>query len=214
MIEGDASFSPTAERVEAGWARHETLLVLRGWKSLSWSPGADQNIWLMRKVDGNGPCSLTSSEFALTHAVAMGRAVKQAAGDFGLRWGAARAAISRALQKLGLHSGAQLPAFWHGLSGAASISPANDGTELLVFESRLQDHGLALHLTSAERELLHAVLMGQDNQHIASRRGTSARTVANQLAILFRKFGVSSKAELAARALVPRFEHRGMRRDG
>jgi DNA-binding CsgD family transcriptional regulator len=35
------------------------------------------------------------------------------------------------------------------------------------------------------------------NSEIGRRRGTSGRTVANQMATIFRKLGVSSRAELA-----------------
>lgn len=53
-------------------------------------------------------------------------------------------------------------------------------------------------LTSAEQEVLALVLDGYDNGSIAERRGTSARTTANQIASIFRKVGVASRAELAA----------------
>jgi DNA-binding CsgD family transcriptional regulator len=39
---------------------------------------------------------------------------------------------------------------------------------------------------------------GQSNAAIAKARGTHVRTVANQLAALFRKLGVASRAELRA----------------
>jgi DNA-binding CsgD family transcriptional regulator len=201
MTDDETSGSPKVMRVEAGSTWHETLLVLRGWKALTWSAGTDQRILLLRRLDADGPYRLSINELALVHAVAAGGVVKQAAGDVGLRWGAARAAISRALQKLRLRSCAQLPAFWHGLSGPVSASRAGDGTELLVFESQLDNRASWPAMTQAEREVLHAVLLGLDHQRIAVQRRTSARTVANQLASLFRKFNVSSKAELAARAL-------------
>lgn len=51
-------------------------------------------------------------------------------------------------------------------------------------------------LTPAERDVVRGVLAEESNAAIAARRGTSARTVANQLASLFRKLGVGSRAEL------------------
>lgn len=51
-------------------------------------------------------------------------------------------------------------------------------------------------LTPAEREVVELVLEGCSNREIGTRRGTSARTVANQLATIYRKLGVSSRAEL------------------
>ena len=54
-------------------------------------------------------------------------------------------------------------------------------------------------LTSAERAVTKLVLSGKSNSEIARQRGTSPRTVANQLASLYRKLGVRSRRELTAR---------------
>lgn len=52
-------------------------------------------------------------------------------------------------------------------------------------------------LTPAEREVLAQLLEGRTNAEIGVHRGTSARTVANQTASIFKKLGVSSRLELA-----------------
>ena len=54
-------------------------------------------------------------------------------------------------------------------------------------------------LTEAEREVALIALAGHTNDEIARRRGASARTVANQLHSVYRKLGVTTRAELAAR---------------
>lgn len=54
-------------------------------------------------------------------------------------------------------------------------------------------------LTPAEQQVLELLLGGASNGEIAKARKTAVRTVANQVASLFRKFGVGSRAELAAR---------------
>lgn len=54
-------------------------------------------------------------------------------------------------------------------------------------------------LTEAEQSVVALVLDGHDNASIAAARSRSPRTVANQLARIFRKLGVSSRAELAAK---------------
>ncbi len=54
-------------------------------------------------------------------------------------------------------------------------------------------------LTDAERAIATAILAGASTAEIAGRRGTSPRTVANQLAAIYRKLGVQSRAEFAAR---------------
>ncbi len=53
-------------------------------------------------------------------------------------------------------------------------------------------------LTPSEREVAAAAVAGKTNQEIAAARGGSARTVANQLASIYRKLGINSRAELAA----------------
>jgi DNA-binding CsgD family transcriptional regulator len=54
-------------------------------------------------------------------------------------------------------------------------------------------------LTPAERRVALALLEGLSNAEIACLRGSSPRTVANQIASLYRKVGVRSRAELASR---------------
>jgi DNA-binding NarL/FixJ family response regulator len=182
--------------------QHEELLVLGGWKGLEWSAGVCQSVTIVRTPDRSDHRYLTATEFELASAVAMGVTVKQKAADSSIEWATARTALNRALRKLGLRSCAHLPAFWHGLCGTASCSRMEDGNERLVFESRLDGHPRGISLTSAERDVLQAVLVGHNNQQIARHRHTAVRTVANQLSTLFQKFGASSKAELAAKALI------------
>ena len=56
-------------------------------------------------------------------------------------------------------------------------------------------------LTAAEQEVLALLLDGRDTAAIAHERGTATRTTANQVASIFRKLGVGSRAELAAKLL-------------
>jgi DNA-binding CsgD family transcriptional regulator len=58
-------------------------------------------------------------------------------------------------------------------------------------------------LTPAERRVALAVLAGYSNAEIARMRGSATRTVANQVATIFRKLGVRSRGELAARSFSP-----------
>lgn len=96
------------------------------------------------------------------------------------------------------HSMAQpaLPAAPEDLSGALFH---HDGQEYLVLSYSLLLPPLPTVLTPAEREVLAGVLQGKSNAEIALLRGTSLRTVANQIASIFRKLGVGSRAELIAR---------------
>lgn len=58
----------------------------------------------------------------------------------------------------------------------------------------------AERLSPGERDVAARIVAGESNAEIARARGVSVRTVANQVASIFRKLGVGSRAELAARA--------------
>jgi DNA-binding NarL/FixJ family response regulator len=69
---------------------------------------------------------------------------------------------------------------------------------LVVFSFPLGHPALPETLSPAERAVALALLEGLSNSEIAKARRTSVRTVANQLASLFRKLGVGSRAEAVA----------------
>jgi DNA-binding NarL/FixJ family response regulator len=73
-----------------------------------------------------------------------------------------------------------------------------DGEELAVFSFPLPPPTLPSSLSEAERDVAVAVLKGLSNAEIAMARGTSSRTVANQVASLLRKLGVRSRTEAVA----------------
>jgi len=58
---------------------------------------------------------------------------------------------------------------------------------------------LEWQLTVAETEVAHLAARGLSSARIAQLRGSRARTVANQLAAVYRKLGVSGRRELRAR---------------
>lgn len=53
-------------------------------------------------------------------------------------------------------------------------------------------------LTPSERDVVERLVRGASNRAIARARGTSERTIANQLQRIYRKHGVYSRAELVA----------------
>jgi DNA-binding CsgD family transcriptional regulator len=70
-----------------------------------------------------------------------------------------------------------------------------DGASFAVLSHSIR-HPPPKALTRAEREVVEHVVAGRSNAQIAARRGTSVRTVANQLAAIFRKLAVGSRREL------------------
>lgn len=79
----------------------------------------------------------------------------------------------------------------------AHVESESDGVRRIVM--RLSGSYSAPHLSGVERDILRGLTCGLDNTEIAMRRGTSRRTIANQLGSLFRKFGVSGRGELLAK---------------
>lgn len=72
--------------------------------------------------------------------------------------------------------------------------------ELMVIGVDASDASDVLEeLTAAEREVARMAVDGLSDAVIASRRGTSRSTVANQLRRVYQKLGIASRAELAAR---------------
>jgi DNA-binding CsgD family transcriptional regulator len=72
------------------------------------------------------------------------------------------------------------------------------GDEVVVFSFEARE-GAPGSLTPAEAEIAVALVAGASNAEIARARGTSERTVANQIASIFRKLGVASRAGLLGR---------------
>jgi len=83
--------------------------------------------------------------------------------------------------------------------GLVVMSDAHSDVVVFCFDVSPGD-GLA-SLTAAERDVALGMLRGESNAEIATRRGGSVRTVANQAAALRKKLGVASRGELAARAI-------------
>lgn len=94
----------------------------------------------------------------------------------------------------------------------ADAAPVSAPADLRVAHFELQGRELAVlsfpvagateappSLSPAEREVLAGILDGLSNAWLAQARGTSVRTVANQVASIFDKRGVSSRTELVAR---------------
>jgi DNA-binding CsgD family transcriptional regulator len=82
--------------------------------------------------------------------------------------------------------------------GVSVTAVSIGGVRGLVIDIPAQCAELPTGLTEAEREIVTLLLEGRSNQEIATLRGRSYRTVANQLAAIYRKLSVASRAELIA----------------
>jgi DNA-binding CsgD family transcriptional regulator len=70
------------------------------------------------------------------------------------------------------------------------------GRDLFVLSMPSLVASLPAELTSAEREVAALLLDGKSNREVAALRGTSVRTIANQVGAIFRKLRVSGRVEL------------------
>lgn len=71
----------------------------------------------------------------------------------------------------------------------------------LVVSFDLPGRRLMARLTGVEAEVLRMTIEGKSHAEIATGRGTSRRTVANQLGAIFKKLGVSGRSALRALAV-------------
>jgi len=82
--------------------------------------------------------------------------------------------------------------------GARTLRFLHEGQELIVLSVPLQPAS-RIALTRAQLEVARSIVRGESNAAIARRRGTSVRTVANQVASILRRLGVASRAQVAAK---------------
>ena len=192
-------------RAEAGADPEQTLAA---WKALVGGRYA-----LVERVEADGkryvvacenppgvldPRGLTRLEATVAEWARRGHAQKQIAYELGLSAGTVAGIISRVGRKLGVSRRAALVA---ALDRPSELERAAgpDGRELLIFSGRSGATEALLALGEAERAVARLAGDGKTNAEIAAARGTSERTVAHQLTSIFKKLGVGSRGELAAK---------------
>ena len=89
-------------------------------------------------------------------------------------------------------------------SGAAVEEIADDLVMLVI---PIPPPKLPSSLTAAERSLARRVYKGESTERIAQARSVTPSTVSNQLEVIYRKLGVTSRAELALLLRGHRFDH-------
>jgi DNA-binding CsgD family transcriptional regulator len=72
------------------------------------------------------------------------------------------------------------------------------GLKVVYLSAPIESVDVLAGLTPAERAVARLAAAGSSNADIGRARGSSARTIANQLASIYRKVGVGSRAELIA----------------
>jgi len=131
-------------------------------------------------------------ERAVLELTLAGRSGKWIAFELQLSQSTVARSLRMALRRLGVNDQAALA----GLRTAA-FEPFDVGGATLAL-TRLAPAEASGELSDAERSVVSCILGGKRVAAIAHERGTSPRTVANQLASAYRKLGVSSRREVIA----------------
>jgi DNA-binding NarL/FixJ family response regulator len=88
------------------------------------------------------------------------------------------------------------------VAGLVSYVQSAHGEVLRVLEVPRPGQRLHELLPSAERQVIELLIEGRCYAEIAAKRGTAVRTVANQIAAVFRRLNVSGRSELIQRLFV------------
>ena len=128
------------------------------------------------------PRRLSQRELSVINQIATGNSLKVVAYSLSISIQAVSTYLQRARMKLALSSG-------------AALNEAVFGRRASTGEIR---RALSGRLSSAELSVVEGVLLGRSNAGIAQLRGTSTRTVENQMSRILQKLSVGSRAELVA----------------
>jgi DNA-binding CsgD family transcriptional regulator len=170
----------------------------------AWMRGELQPRWIdasleLRRTQVGPRRRLTERERDVLRRVCDGDVMKAVAHDLGITRATAAGYFVTARRKMGARTRAEL-VFW----GARLARQAWDEdlaveeqAGVLMIRARAQPSSVA-SLSAAERRVAELVARGMSNTEIARARNVSARTVANQLARMFRKSSVFSRFELVA----------------
>ena len=179
----------------------------------SWEALLDRRWTLLDEFDGDGrrwilawdnpgargdPRALDARERVVLSRALAGVSTRETADELTVAKSTVSRLLAGALRKLGRDDLASL-ARWqhHAHSGRLVDLPLGAGGLRAVGIP----HGIAdavEALSAAERAVLAALLDGRSNREIGGARGTSERTVANQVCAIFDKLGVGSRRELIA----------------
>jgi DNA-binding NarL/FixJ family response regulator len=175
-------------------------LVSGRWSLVERSGASGARILVAHQNDPRAPDprGLSPRERAIVELVLTGASNKQVAYTLGLAPTTIASHLQRALKKLNLTSRIELVRVGAlARKTAPRVTVGDDELGMLALDA--QPRACSLPLTAAERDVALLVCEGLTNAQIADRRGSAERTVANQLARIFAKLSIGSRAELVLR---------------
>jgi DNA-binding NarL/FixJ family response regulator len=196
-----AAIDAVLARGEPAGATHLWKELVAGrWSIVSHVRARRDRILLAHRNDPGAPDprGLSPRERAIVDMVLTGASSKRVAYALGLAAPTVASHLSRALRKLNLADRMELLRLAGLAHETASCLTVGD-EELGVLKLGAARNPPPLPLTAAEREVALLVGEGLDNAEIARRRRRSERTVANQIASIFDKLAIGSRAELVLR---------------
>ncbi|HYP98946.1 MAG TPA: helix-turn-helix transcriptional regulator [Polyangiaceae bacterium] len=158
-----------------------------------------------RRADELARWALRGRPLTVLERVFLGQSLNFIALDLGFSSSTVSAEFQVAMRTLGLKARlsclpVHIPQLWHASRahpvGATAAGSGWHGARFATVALPRPELRLASVLSRAELEVSTMVLQGKTHAEIASVRGTSARTVANQLASIFGKLDVSGRQQL------------------
>lgn len=150
--------------------------------------------------------ALTRREQEVLARAARGYASKCIAYELEISQSQVSLIMAQARQKLNVRSAAELlRLLWvlrasdSGESDTSTDYWASDRQEYVTFSRSQPVTAIVATLTRSERMVFQAIIAGLSTTEISASRGSSPRTLANQLASIFGKLHVGSRAELRVR---------------
>ncbi len=164
------------------------------------------------------PRALRARQLNILERVLLGQIPKVVASELDLAISTIAAAMQTCLKRMGLRCrlsqapvlltmavcAARRPQSRSLLGRLTRIDPADD--QLWVMSIRRPDLQFPVRLSDAEEAVLRQLLAGRSHAEISDDRATSPRTVANQLATAFRKFGVSGRGAVVQQVIAHSFD--------
>ncbi|MCA9641207.1 MAG: LuxR family transcriptional regulator [Polyangiaceae bacterium] len=140
------------------------------------------------------PRALSAGERRVATRLARGDSQKEIAYELGVSPSTVGTHVVNIGRKLGTSSQWETTSLLTTLLKQPAKLLSVEGMELRVWSEPSQS--APVELTESEADVYQALLSGASNAQIARKRGTSPNTVANQVAAIFSKLGVSSRQEL------------------